>query len=981
MPDETIGSVRVGITGDYSQLVKDYSQVQAISSKAGAQIAQSFSQGANSAPNLEAAINRVTEAVTRESAALSLSIQRNMALAGARDSAAGAATRHAAASAHEVSQIQATSGAIRTLEGNGGIRAVENFLAKTLGLGPAMQAIFPIIGAIAFAEIAVKIGEKLHELYVEGQEGARRVADGFRGLNNSLQQTDDELGLTNAKLRNQIAILEGTPQNKLAEALATARIEADRLSKSLEKDIEDMQKLMEEQGVSKGASVLSLFTGNPVMPTGNTDELKKFKQKLQPLDDQIREAVGDPNAIKALIADRYRLIQNEIERHSDELRKFQALQADHDKAAANARKNPGELSTLGVYANPDYSANIAQQMGIVRNLNRLLQVDQDTQTKTALEGRKDALEGQKQANEAAKRAAQEWLHSQEETLAVRKSQEELTITQERAFWAGLLPAAEAGGAAYADVLRTVQVKVGNLTQQMFRQRHEANLHEVQEQEKDFREQLKEAMSGAALPQTAGLQFLQGQLSKDTITEGGLKVALEEIPKLTEAAARESEDVMRRWVATSQAIFEEGGVRSAAEVSKHAGEMIATLRALGGMEDEIAAQQKRKNAADKQLNSQGLRLADIGAGGAASQADAGIQAQKIAAQQAYESASFHTLQGEIDYKRQIASLDEQSMALKRNAALEEFNAATAAGDVARAEEAAVRWLREDDAIRLHRLQTEAQIATETKRNTAAHQVSAGLGQDIASAGQSLAQSFGQAVANGGKLGQVFHQSLKGLEASAISTAVGTAIKQALQSSGITAGITALTSTIVSHAGIMLTHAGVMLSHLGVMAAHLGAMLAHLGVMVANTIATIANTIAVIWNTIVQAIKGLFGFLGFAEGGRPGVGVPSIVGENGPELFIPDGAGTIVPHGKSMELLAGLDLSVPGAPAPVNLRNSGSSNFPGGTTVTNQNTGSIGSMHFNVSGAQNPREVVRQIADFMKRQSPRFSPSNLGPSSNS
>ena len=33
-------------------------------------------------------------------------------------------------------------------------------------------------------------------------------------------------------------------------------------------------------------------------------------------------------------------------------------------------------------------------------------------------------------------------------------------------------------------------------------------------------------------------------------------------------------------------------------------------------------------------------------------------------------------------------------------------------------------------------------------------------------------------------------------------------------------------------------------------------------------------------------------GFANGGRPSVGRPSIVGERGPELFVPDRAGTIV-----------------------------------------------------------------------------------------
>jgi tape measure domain-containing protein len=40
--------------------------------------------------------------------------------------------------------------------------------------------------------------------------------------------------------------------------------------------------------------------------------------------------------------------------------------------------------------------------------------------------------------------------------------------------------------------------------------------------------------------------------------------------------------------------------------------------------------------------------------------------------------------------------------------------------------------------------------------------------------------------------------------------------------------------------------------------------------------------------------LAGRLGFANGGRPPVGRPSIVGERGAELFVPDRAGTIIPN---------------------------------------------------------------------------------------
>ena len=37
-------------------------------------------------------------------------------------------------------------------------------------------------------------------------------------------------------------------------------------------------------------------------------------------------------------------------------------------------------------------------------------------------------------------------------------------------------------------------------------------------------------------------------------------------------------------------------------------------------------------------------------------------------------------------------------------------------------------------------------------------------------------------------------------------------------------------------------------------------------------------------------------GFAKGGNPPVGKPSIVGEKGPELFVPSTSGTIVPNGQ-------------------------------------------------------------------------------------
>jgi hypothetical protein len=49
-------------------------------------------------------------------------------------------------------------------------------------------------------------------------------------------------------------------------------------------------------------------------------------------------------------------------------------------------------------------------------------------------------------------------------------------------------------------------------------------------------------------------------------------------------------------------------------------------------------------------------------------------------------------------------------------------------------------------------------------------------------------------------------------------------------------------------------------------------------------------------VMGLVKLGMSFFGFADGGNPPVGVPSMVGERGPELFVPRTAGTIIPNNK-------------------------------------------------------------------------------------
>ena len=68
-----------------------------------------------------------------------------------------------------------------------------------------------------------------------------------------------------------------------------------------------------------------------------------------------------------------------------------------------------------------------------------------------------------------------------------------------------------------------------------------------------------------------------------------------------------------------------------------------------------------------------------------------------------------------------------------------------------------------------------------------------------------------------------------------------------------------------------------------------------------------------NTLLKSTGfGLFKNLpGFADGGRPPVGKPSVVGERGPELFVPSVAGTIIPNdklgGSSTSVVVNVDAS--------------------------------------------------------------------------
>lgn len=102
---------------------------------------------------------------------------------------------------------------------------------------------------------------------------------------------------------------------------------------------------------------------------------------------------------------------------------------------------------------------------------------------------------------------------------------------------------------------------------------------------------------------------------------------------------------------------------------------------------------------------------------------------------------------------------------------------------------------------------------------------------------------------------------------------------------------------------------------------------------------------------SAVGFIGGLLGFADGGRPPVRVPSIVGEKGPELFVPDVPGTIFPS----DSFSASAVSVP--------------------TSTN-NSHFSGDLHFHAHGITNPRQhaemAVREIPRVLRARSSKGAP---------
>jgi hypothetical protein len=165
---------------------------------------------------------------------------------------------------HTVPENAAASAFVRGAEGTLSVRAGERFLTSTLGLGGALQSIFPVVGGLAMVDIFTNLIDKTqewHEKLQQFQDAPKLIASAFQQSNAEFRIGNEELDLMNAKLENDIAVLQGKPRNSLKEAIAEATLEADKLAEALNKDLEALYKLLQENDVSVLARILGNQAG------------------------------------------------------------------------------------------------------------------------------------------------------------------------------------------------------------------------------------------------------------------------------------------------------------------------------------------------------------------------------------------------------------------------------------------------------------------------------------------------------------------------------------------------------------------------------------------------------------------------------------------------------------------------------------------------------------------------------------------------
>jgi hypothetical protein len=457
--------------------------IQAVQKQISAENVSNGKADVNSAQSRAAAENLVTEAYQKQLFAVNATF--------------GAIKQQHA----EVAGSIAGGAAIRTVDGGQNVRAVENFLAKTLNLGPVLQNLFPLVGGIAFVQILVDAGEKLYEMTQKAKESSKALQEAMEDAHAKTQVTIDDLTIEADKLQLNIDKLSGHPGNGLQLGLDEAKKAADELLASLQSDRKEMEALFKQTHVS---GIEGWFSGSN--PTGG--EEKDIKARRESLEKSLRDTNDDYNkkasgatsdeAMKAIekarrtaLADVLSGAVNSINgERSDLVKGNTVIEADRSGSpvARVTNQNDARIAQLDYYKN-----QVQSQLDLMNARKRVGDLARQEQT----------LKGGKDNAGIAKTAADEQRQLWATQLKERQKDGDMTTAQEREFWLARLQVVQVGSINYLsayDKFLDATKKQAEQQRKQFEDLRKAN----NEASKQQTEEMLKALNPGAVAQSRGI---------------------------------------------------------------------------------------------------------------------------------------------------------------------------------------------------------------------------------------------------------------------------------------------------------------------------------------------------------------------------------------------------------------------------------------------------------------------------------------------
>lgn len=1007
-----LGGIRVDIRGDWSGLASDLSAAEAAAARAAGTISGSFNAAIRPASQLvdqygraiqsAAAATNAASAPTDKLASSVSNLSRNIAAAtsttliltdalqnNAQASAVAAvgATQSAAAIGQIGNQLK---GALDALKQQGA--AAASLKEGYLSLGLAVRT-------IRIAEMIARGTEAVYEFFAKIRDSKDNAVSAFQEIALAIQTTGDDLTLAKVKVDNLLAKLSGRPENAVSQSLAEGAIQADKYAKSLDEVLKRQVQASNQQQVTRLTSALSgqlattpakeILAGTSgtgafvaqatkiakdyavqiAQATSATDQLALAQKR----DAAIADAAAGPlQKLNELLADQQRFA--DLSKNRPGLAGPAVAQTRSDIATLQALITQAEVQTPTeargrTAAQTELERQNAQRAAIIPasgNERALAAIREQIELQT--KAGEDAIEIERAKRDAAiaaitdpheraVAAANSELKAAQDKLALIKQIGAESLKQETPKIAeqGRLRAQgkepEQATAATINAQREQQSLVAALKLKT-EEAESAVTRATENTNKVIAEQARETAETIAASQARTQAIIEGAAAERTILEQERAIALAsratgdaKISMLREQAAAQS--AIRNAEVVS--LLERGSatVLTGDQVKGEAAIAEAIAKGAENRNKDYAAQTKINQAVMEER----LQLAEIASQRSESLEKAGFEGQKQQVTAQYESVPLHSAQQRIAYEQQILAIQEQENA--RAVQLAEGLAIIKAlmGDLvgsekayAQAAELAAKAANEDAAAKARIANQQAYAPGGGGQTSALQAYGNQVTADIQSVTNQIIPSIGNAIG----------QALTGPKQKGESE--GTAIERALKNVGM---------------------------HL------LGDLI---GKLITTTISNALSQIAAGWAQ-TWFLAATPRPLGFAGGGSPPLNVPSIVGERGPEIFVPRQAGTIIPNEYAMSsglmaALGGLGNGNAGAnPAlfvpdsaisrAAGLSGTGMPGFAsiGGSSSSSSVSFQISQMH--VHGVATPKDFVRQLMhempNLLKTQGgPAFSP---------